>query len=199
MNKKRACYFILFLCLIAFASSLIQSSNIYLWDEAVFLSSAENVGKQEPYYTEIDYRPPLIIFLINWFSFFGIETGEYIIVALFFALGVLGIFLLAKEIFNEKTGMIASLLFLTAPYFVHWAPKIMNDVPAFTLSLFLFYFLFRWKNERKNIYIILSGVFCGLAILMRFTSLMFVPLAILFIVFVRLNLKEKIKGTFFIK
>ncbi len=182
INKKNySFYFVMALFLIAFIVILIQARNIYLWDEAVFLSSAENLGKSNPYYTEIDYRPPLIILLISFGSLFmNLEMAAHIIIALFFAFGVVGIFLLTKEIYNEKAGIIASLLFISAPFIFHWASKIMNDIPAITLSIFLFYFLFKWKNENRILFILLSGLFCGLSILMRFTSFMFIPLVILF-------------------
>jgi|GEM_PF-2841590 len=192
-NQKK--YFIIMIVLVvsAFFMTLLQANNIYLWDEAVFLSSAETLGYAHPYYTEIDYRPPLIILLVAFGSLFAnIEIAAHIIVAIFFALAVGGIFLLGKETFNEKVGIFASILLILAPYFIHWSPKIMNDVPSFGLSLFLFYFLFKWQHSKNRLFLFLSGIFCGFCILMRFTSLMFVPLGFLFIFFVKSKFKEKV-------
>ncbi len=194
-NKNTLTYLILGFAILAFVICFVQIHKIYLWDEAVFLSSAENLNNPTPYYSEIDYRPPLIIILIYLMSLvLNIEIGAQILVSLFFSAAIIGIFLLSKELFNKKVGIISSILLISAPFIFHWAPKIMNDIPALTLSLFLFYFLFKWKNTGNNIFVILGGIFCGLSFLMRFTSLMFIPLSILLLFFTSNKFKEKIKS-----
>jgi len=194
-NKDISKYIVSSLAVFAFVICFIQITPVYLWDEAVFLSSAENLDSNTPYYSEIDYRPPLIIVLIYLISLvLNIETGSQILISLFFSAAIIGIFLLAKELFNKKVGVISSILLISAPFILHWTPKIMNDIPALTLSLFLFYFLFKWKNTGKNLFLIFGGIFCGLSFLMRFTSLMFIPLSFIVLILISSSLKKKIKS-----
>jgi len=174
-----------------FIISFLNSSQIYLWDEGAYLSTAENLFSNDPYYTEIDFRPPLYPLMIKMMSgFFGLETAAHLISSFLFALAILTIFFLGKEIYDEKAGLFAAALLGLSPFIFYSSTKIMTDVPSISLALLGIYFSFRYvcTNNRKILF--LSGVFIGLSILTRFIFILFVPLILLIMVMNKSKLKD---------
>ena len=189
-NKKLATIVIVF-SIIMFIISFLNSSQIYLWDEGAYLSTAENLFSNDPYYTEIDFRPPLYPLMIKMMSgFFGLETAAHLISSFLFALAILTIFFLGKEIYDEKAGLFAAALLGLSPFIFYSSTKIMTDVPSISLALLGIYFSFRYvcTNNRKILF--LSGVFIGLSILTRFIFILFVPLILLIMVMNKSKLKD---------
>ena len=135
LDKKFLISIILFSAIMFFIS-LFPINKIYLWDEAVYLSTAENLFKPDPYYSEISYRPPLLPLLIKIGSvLFDINIIAHILISLFFVLGIISLYLLGKEVFNEKTGFIAGIFFGTSPFLLHISTKIMTDITQFNLFI----------------------------------------------------------------
>lgn len=96
------------------------------------------------------------------------------------ALAVVFVFLFASEIFGNLTGIFSSLFMATYPLF--WSESHFNikDIPVtafITASLYFF-----WKGVKKDrlLFIIISSVFAGLAMGVKFNILFFAPLYLWF-------------------
>ncbi len=168
----------------AFISALVPISTRYLWDEAVYLSTADNLGRTAPYYTEISYRPPLLPVLLKLGGrVLPMETFGHVLVAAFFAAGVTAVFLLGRRLWNPTAGLISAGLMVASPFFVHWSHKIMSDIPAVTLglaSILCFYAMV--DEERHRLWLsIAAGILFTAAVLMRFLmgTLLIFPLYLL--------------------
>jgi len=102
------------------------------------------------------------------------------------ALSVIILYLLGKEIFNKKVGLISSLIFAFIPLHVFYSGRILTDV-LFTFFVLLTFLSF-WKGDEKGNknQRILFGIFLALALLSRYTALWIIP-----VFFIYLLIKNK--------
>lgn len=173
------------LVIIAFIVALVPISTTYLWDEAVYLSDAENLLSDTPYYSEAYYRPPLMrVLLWAGSAVMPIELFAHILVALFFAAGVGTLYLFGSLLYDRTAGVIAALLMIVSPFFLHWAGKVMTDIPSTVLAVASFYCVWRHlRGIRGGAWnLVAGGVLMGAAVLMRFPVglLLIVPVALVF-------------------
>ena len=198
-SKKIFLILTILFSLVLFFLSLFPINSVYLWDEGVYLSTAENLFSDSPYYTEIDYRPPLLPFIIKIGSLvFDIDIISHIIVSLFFVLGIIGVYFLGSEVFNEKVGFLSSILFGLSPFLMHVSKQVMTDMPSASLLVISFLFYFKYVNSGKNVKLFLSGIFLGLAVLMRFTSLIIIPVILFALYLKEKRIKEVLKYCVFV-
>jgi 4-amino-4-deoxy-L-arabinose transferase-like glycosyltransferase len=131
-------------------------------------------------------RPPLLNILeASLFSLFGTSNDLPIRFLTPFVSILTGVvtFLLVKRLYNEKAGFIASVLAITIPSFVTYSVMFYTDV-LYTLYATLFFLLFLLAiKENNKKYLILSGIFGGLAFLTDLSGLaiyIFIPLAFIY-------------------
>lgn len=92
--------------------------------------------------------------------------------AAFYTLFVIVVYLLGKQLYDERTGTYAALIAATTPFLVAYSVVAYIDVPAVTLAVVVFLML-----AKKRLF--WAGVFAGLAFLMkRNTWLLIPPLAV---------------------
>ena len=161
------------------------------WDEGDYLSYARRLAFDIPtkdlwYYRRVFFMPLVWAFLYK----LGFqELGLRIVQLLFSFTGVIGAYLLTKEMFDKKTALITSLLM--SAYWVHlfFTARLLTDVPAVTLATFGLYFF--WKGyikKEKQSNIILAGIFLGLALFTKLSTLFYmIPIGLLILT------KEKLK------
>ena len=82
-------------------------------------------------------------------------------------LSILGVFLLGRAMYNEKVGLLASLLLAISGYHLVYSVTGLADGSAMFFALFGFFFYYRSKiSEREGggtVWTLLAGLFCGLA------------------------------------
>ena len=152
-------------------------SDFHFWDETVYLQHAEILsGYREDNYDEFDFRPPLLPVIIA--LFYKLKHSvviAHMIVALIASFGILSTFFLAKTMFeNEKIALISAAILLLNPLHISLSHSILTDplLPTFWCLTVLFLLL---AIKRKSlIFYFLSGIFLGLSILLKFTSLQLV-------------------------
>ena len=85
-------------------------------------------------------------------------------------LGVVSIgalFLLLKELYGEKTALLASLIYATVPTVVIGSRLVQNEnffIPLYLISLF---FIFKFIRMHDNRYFLITAVICGLLMLAK--------------------------------
>jgi 4-amino-4-deoxy-L-arabinose transferase-like glycosyltransferase len=169
----------------AFFVALLPITTIYLWDEAVYLSDAENLLAANPYYSEAYYRPPLMrVLLWAGSAIMPIELFAHVLTAAFFALGVAVLYLFGSILYGRAAGLVAAMLMFVSSFFVHWAGKVMTDIPSTVLAVASFYFVWRHLEGLRGRHwnLVAGGVLMGAAVLMRFpvALLIIVPVALVF-------------------
>ncbi len=105
-----------------------------------------------------------------------------------FFLGILifSVFLLAKDLYDERVGLNAALLVASAPFFVSFSILCYVDVPVIALSILAF------SLSLKRYYFI-SGLVFGLSILTKRNALFFL-FPLIFLAFYRDTTKFKIRN-----
>lgn len=161
------------LAILAFFAAFFPAQKALLWDEAVYLSTAENLGKTNPYYSEIASRPPLLPVLLRLGgSVMRLETFARLLGAGFFAAGVVVLYLLGRKLFGRAAGVISAGLMALCPFFLHFAHKVMPEVPAAVLgaaAMLCFFELAREEEDEAHRNVaIAAGVLLAAAVMMRF-------------------------------
>src|SRR3990167_8094269 len=147
------------------------------WDEATYLATGRYWAFGETLWAVEAARPPFFMLLIALFYKLGLgEIGirffTVVIPSLFI---VFFTYLLGKEFYNEKVGLIAALLASVSWMFLFNISRVHSDLLAVVFGLGAIYFF--WKGyvtpEKNNaFYLILIGLFLGLGYLTRLSNLL---------------------------
>jgi 4-amino-4-deoxy-L-arabinose transferase-like glycosyltransferase len=91
--------------------------------------------------------------------------------------------------FNSKVGIYSAVLFSIVPINLLWGFRISTEI--YGLFFLLLSFLFFWKGfeEKHNLSKILFGIFLGLALLTRYTTMWIIPLFLIYFLIRDKNLK----------
>lgn len=82
----------------------------------------------------------------------------------------------AKELYGPTSAGIALLLICFSPFFLGHGATIMNDVPTAFMAVISVYFFWKWLQRPELSESIIAGIVLGLAVLSKFTLLVFYPL-----------------------
>ena len=169
---------------LVFVGTDIQVSQ----DMGLYMSRATNLVHGRGY-TDMDgapvyTRPPGFVGLVALaFALFGRLVGSGFLVVRFFAvLNPVLVFFLGRRLFNRRVGFMAAVLFLVSIPILHASDRHLDHVwPAFILLQFLFLHL-GWTTRRHR-WLVLSGIFLGVAALIKETALLcaLVPMAIILV------------------
>jgi 4-amino-4-deoxy-L-arabinose transferase-like glycosyltransferase len=125
----------------------------------------------------------LMIYPMAFFFLFGINDFTATVYILIASLGTIFLtYLIGKELFNVKTGLIAASLLAVLPLEVIYATTLVPDVPlAFFLALSVYLFVKATKTKEvftktKKVLFLLSGAAIGLGWLVK-------PMAVVLILF----------------
>ncbi|ACK67225.1 glycosyl transferase family 39 [Rippkaea orientalis PCC 8801] len=159
----------------------------YAYDSYSILHTLrDQYGKFLPWYFKSanDYREGLYMYLmIPFIKIFGLNPfGARITSAVIGTLTVFVLYHLAKEIFNQKVGLLSALFLAITPWHIHFSRITFraNLVPLlFCLSL-----LFFVKSFKEPKWLILSSPLFGISIYTYNSARVFVPLFLLGLVII---------------
>jgi 4-amino-4-deoxy-L-arabinose transferase-like glycosyltransferase len=95
------------------------------------------------------------------------------------------IFLLGRRLFNERTGLIAGLLFLTMPGVALGNILITTDAFLLLFWAISLLLLFTAVDTNRYLHWILFGICAGLGLMSKYTMVLFAPSALLFFILFR--------------
>ncbi|MDP4012388.1 MAG: glycosyltransferase family 39 protein [Candidatus Nanoarchaeia archaeon] len=150
------------------------------WDAADYLSSAKIIGGKLATSGGYDWTATRPIFLgLMWGMFFRLGLGEWSLhlSEIFFAvLGTLFVYLLGKEYYDKKVGLIAALIFSVFYLHLFYTIRLMSDVPAIAMWFGSAYFFYKgFVKEEGNKFKILSAIFLSAALFMRAATIFEIP------------------------
>lgn len=170
---------------------VIAANQPLWWDEAGYMVKTKKIvlGWQ---WTDFwnPHKPILLSWMAIPFYLIGIgEIGIRIFIMLFSLFGVYMTYLVGKEYFNKKIGLIAAFLMSFFWVALFFTPRILTDLPASALLLVSLYYFSKGYIKKENPkYIWLSGLFLGITFLMRVSvGIMIVPF------FIYMFLEERFK------
>ncbi len=153
------------------------------WDEAEYLSIAKHWAFGIPFNISILralYLPAFAAFLYK----LGANELTFRIIEMIISLGaVYGTYLLGKEMYNEKIGLISSFIMSFFWLVLFYTARIMVDIPALTFSLFTLYFFWvGYVNKKSKYNLWWMGFFGALAIMMKFTAGLVVLVILIYLI-----------------
>ena len=154
------------------------NDEVYYWTYALY-----------PDWSHFDH-PPMFGWMIQLFSLNLLFDSEFFIrlsSILFMTANTYIIFRIGKEIKNAQTGFYAALLYTASIYaFVITGIFILPDTPLNLFWLLSFWMSIRYfkSNNQQNKYLLLVGLFAGLATLSKYTgAFIWVGIGLYFIIF----------------
>lgn len=149
------------------------------WDECVYLQHSEIIFSGRDNYSEMFLRPPMLpVMIALLYIFWHNLLVANIMEAFIGALGTVLAYLLGKEFYNERVGLLAAILFGLSPYLVYASNHIWSDVPSLVFLMASFYAL--KKAEKNRVLYLASGILFSFSVLTRFTSLFIGPVFLLY-------------------
>jgi len=147
------------------------------WDEAIYAKVAKNMVANNnymvPHWDNLSKgwyeKPPLYMWMMSVpMRLIGFNSwSARLPSALFGLLTIVLVYLLAKKLFNKTTAFISSLALMTTVHFLYYSRASMLDVTTtffITLALVLYW---KAKESEKYLYWVLSGLFIGVAVMVK--------------------------------
>jgi len=138
----------------------------------------------------------LNLFFGKFFLRLGFEyvSAFHLLTLLTAFIGLFFLFLFVKKLFNESVAFYSLIFILFLPRFVAHAHYNSKDIPITAFSIICFYFLYLGFKQKRIIYSVLAGIFCGLAVSVRVSALLILPIFFIpYFIYWLLNFKKEIK------
>ena len=175
----------------ALVGGLFPFERRFLWTEASYLATAENLFSHSPYYSEAGSRPLLLPLLLHAGSrVMSLDIFARVLATMFFAAAVVLLYLLGRKLYGYGAGLCAAVLMILSPYFVFWSHKVMADIPATALLLASMYLLFLHLEGNDKFWwrALLSGALLAAAFMTQWMTALAVIVALYFVAIRRLRL-----------
>jgi 4-amino-4-deoxy-L-arabinose transferase-like glycosyltransferase len=186
-GKLKNPLFILTIITTAFAiilSAVQITRGVNYFDVFTYLNVALQYSGASSGGTSVNSIPPLMPFLTSLIFRTGFISSSVIIIldAIIFIFGVIGLYLLLKQRFNEIQSFTGCLIYISLPLVFSWAASGSIDVPAISFSIWTMYFMVK-GIEQDSKYLSLVIPMLVVAIFTRYTTaILIIPLIFYFIV-----------------
>jgi 4-amino-4-deoxy-L-arabinose transferase-like glycosyltransferase len=145
--------------------------GVFYYDIHVYLNNALMFAGIPVGNLSVVYLSPLMPFLTSLFFRTGLisEHVLFVLDGIIFIIGVLGLYLIFKQRFNEVQSFSGILIFLSFPLVFAWAVSGGIDIPGMLFSILTIYALILGVNKDKKFLYLVFPLFT-LAFLARYTS-----------------------------
>ena len=170
-------YLILVFIFYLILNSLFLTKLPIFNDEAIYLDWGWTAAHWPGYLYQsmADGKQPLIMWLFGIASNFASDpllSGRFASVLLG-GFSLIGLYLTAKTLFNEKVGLFASLIFAVTPIFVFYNRQALFEAGLIFSIIWSFYYFLKFiqKPDYKNASLL--GIFFGIGLFIKTTILIF--------------------------
>lgn len=165
---------------------------LWIADEQTYSQWAYHMIKTGDYLTpwangELTFyvaKPPLMMWLMSLaYQAFGVNNfATRFWGPVFGMLSLVFVFFLGKQLYNRRVGLLAALVFGTFLSFYELSTHAMTDGPLvfFVLGSMYFLFLSESATENSKRYLVLGGLFFGLALMTKQIQALLIPLVVFF-------------------
>ncbi len=173
--------------LVAMAVRLVNlNSSGFNSDEAVYAGQAASLAGNPLYTSQFPVFRAHPLFLPVLISpLFGSGTHDVIARVLVAFLGVATVFvvfLIGRELFGSKTGVLAALILALMPYHVGVTRQLLLDGPAVLCITLAFWMFARFVRTKGTDWLLASAATMGLAVLTKETSVIVAGAFVVFII-----------------
>lgn len=167
----------------------LGSGPLWAADEQTYSQWAYHMVKSGDYLTPYAFgglavwigKPPLFMWLTSLaYQVFGVNNfASRLWSPIFGSLTLVLVFFLGKRLYNGYVGFVSALVLGTFTTFYLFARHAMTDVSfVFFIVASFYFFVLSDKTEKTNRYVVLSGLFFGLALLTKQVEALLIPLIV---------------------
>ncbi|MAG78258.1 hypothetical protein CL616_02735, partial [archaeon] len=191
VDKKWIYVLILFIIVGLRLGYMDVNEDNYYWDEMVYLHLSESI-EQGSYYSSIgeEFRAPLFPFLLSFFN------QLHFIMFILVIVGMLLVYYLGKEIYNEEVGLISAIILGSMELYFFYSLKIL--VEPLTIIFLLGAMILLYKSKKNNYFIYWASVLMGLAVLTKYLAGVFAISVFLYLMYKKRWKELVISGVIFI-
>lgn len=195
---------LLYLVLRVYLASISSYGFYHGWNEAHYSNIAKNYFTHSLLYQlsligspAFNSLPPLYSYAVYAsFKIFGISDISARLISIFSEIiAVLSVYLLARELYNKKTAVLSSLIFLFIPWNVLWFGRVQTDplmTALMTASIALY--VYAYSNNKS---MLPFGICFGLAVFTKQPALVILPIIVIWSYLVGVKKQLLIKGVMF--
>ncbi len=179
---------LILLMLISFALNIyyVNTNKAVWWDEAAYLSFKNYVLDGTPH-SLWEGRAIIFPLILSLFGALNSQESFLRICLMIINIGcVFSCYILIKKISKPKIAFFSALLLQTSFLFMFFQIRFLTEIPS-AMFLMLGIYFFIDKSTKSKIF---SGIFFGLAIGTRFTSIIIIPSLILYNLFTKSKIKD---------
>lgn len=167
------------------------------WDEAEYMAAARHWAFNVPYQLN-PQRPPLfqglsaILFMIGSSA----TVIKFLLITIPSLALVYLIYLLGKEMFNVKIGLIAGVLTAASWTLLFWSTRFQPDFLSMSFQVLAVLFMWKfWKTDSTKL-VLWAGVFSALGFYFKVSALL-VPLTFILFIFVKEGFKAALNKKYY--
>jgi 4-amino-4-deoxy-L-arabinose transferase-like glycosyltransferase len=168
------------------------------WDEAEYMSTAKHIAFDVPYQIN-PQRPPLFQFMSAIAFMMGLNEMfirfAFVVIPSVFL--VFAIYLLGKEMYNKKVGLMAAFLAALSWTFLFWTSRVQPDSFSLSFGVLAFYFMWRYWKEEKTKLIVWAGIFSAFCFLFKVSGLL-VPVSFMVFILIKDRLSAFFKKDYYL-
>jgi 4-amino-4-deoxy-L-arabinose transferase-like glycosyltransferase len=159
--------------------------NGFNGDESIYSGQAASLLGEQDYLKNFAIFRAHPLFLQSMvsitFAIFGItDSTARLVPVIFGTLTVFFTYLVAKELFDRKVGLMSCLVLALLPFHIVFTRQVLVDIPlSFFLMLFL-YFIIKYKITENTIYSYWTGVSSGLCLISKEIGIITIPIFVIF-------------------
>jgi outer membrane protein assembly factor BamB len=167
----------------------IGNGPLWAADEQTYSQWAYHMIKSGDYVTPYAFgglavwigKPPLYMWLMSiGYQAFGVSNVVTRLWSpIFGALTLVLVYFLGKKLYNRVVGFVSSIVLATFTTFFLFARHAMTDVVfVFFIVASIYFFILSEQSHENSQYVILSGLFFGLALLTKQVEALLIPLTV---------------------
>lgn len=148
-------------------------------DEAVYAGQAASLSGDPlytPYFAIFRAHPLLVQFILSVVFKFGVSDVAARAVSVAFGVAAIPlIYLLGRELFSRRVGILSALVLALLPYHVIVSRQVLLDGPETTLFLLTIYLIARYASTSSARYLYVAGLAAGMTFLAKETAVLLLP------------------------
>ncbi|MBU0952619.1 MAG: glycosyltransferase family 39 protein [Elusimicrobia bacterium] len=177
------------------------------YDEMDYLKSGWYLAKYNTWDIESTIRHPSLSFythgkILNNFQFKDWDQRLFYaraLMSLFSLLLGFYIFKFARELYGNKAGLIALGLYSFSPNVIAHSGLITTDILVSCFMFITVYYFWKFRDDKSKVkWVLVSGVFLGLALLSKYTAVILFAILPVFLIAENLLYKKKLKAVSFV-
>ncbi|MDD5472781.1 MAG: glycosyltransferase family 39 protein [Candidatus Methanoperedens sp.] len=183
--KKRGLFvvIVIYIAVRIYIATLSSYGLYHGWNEGHYSNIARNYFTQSMWYQtgiiggeNFNGLPPFFSYTVfAFFNIFGVSDLSARMVSIFSEIiAIFGVYLLAREIYGEKTALMSSVIFIFIPWNILWFGRVQTDplMTAFMICSMALY-IYAYKNEKS---MLPFGIVLGLGVFTKQPALAVIPI-----------------------